>query len=71
MDEMEARVLGLQLMEVSEMVYFTTLQPDGYPHTRALWNYRNRKSFGRLWPFFREHKDDYLVLLGTNTSSGK
>jgi len=71
MDEMEARILGLQLMEVSEMVYFTTIQLDGHPHTRALWNYRNRKSFGRLWPFFMEHKDDYLVLLGTNTSSGK
>lgn len=71
MDETEARILGLQLMEVSEMVYFTTLQPDGYPHTRALWNLRNRKMFGRLWPLFKEHKDDYLVLLSTNTSSNK
>ena len=71
MNETEARVLGPQLMEVSEMVYLTTLQPDGYPHTRALWNLRNRKMFGRLWPLFREHKDDYLVLLSTNTSSNK
>ena len=39
-------------MEVSEMAYLTTVQPDGYPHTRALWNLRNRKMFGRLWPFF-------------------
>jgi general stress protein 26 len=71
MNETEARVLGLQLMEVSEMVYLTTLQPDGYPHTRALWNLRNRKMFGRLYPLFREHKEDYLVLLSTNTSSNK
>ena len=27
--------------------------------------------FGRLWPLFREHKDDYLVLFSTNTSSNK
>ena len=71
MNETEARVLGAQLMEVSEMVYLTTLQPDGYPHTRALWNLRNRKAFGRLWPIFREHKEDLLVLLSTNTSSNK
>ena len=71
MDEIEAKVLGLQLMEISEMVYLTTVQPDGYPHTRALWNLRNRKMFGRLWSLFKEHKEDYLVLLGTNTSSNK
>ena len=70
-DEIEARILGLQLMEISEMVYLTTIQPDRYPHTRALWNLRNRKMFGRLWPLFKEHKEDYLVLLGTNTSSNK
>ena len=71
MNETEAMVLGLQLMEVSEMVYLTTIQPDGYPHTRALWNLRNRTMFGRLWPLFREHKDEYLVLFSTNTSSNK
>jgi len=71
MNETEARVLGLQLMEVSGMVYITTVQPDGYPHTRALWNLRNRKMFSRLWPLFRERRDDYLVLLSTNTSSNK
>ena len=71
MDETEARILGRQLMEASEMVYLTTLQPDGYPHTRALWNLRNRKMFGRLWPFFKDHKEDYLILFGTNTSSNK
>ena len=71
MDEHEARVLGLQLMEESDMVYLTTIDPDGYPFTRALWNLRNRDMFGRLYPFFREHKEDYIVLLSTNTSSNK
>ena len=71
MNEMEARILGTQLMEVSDMVYLTTLQPDGYPHTRSVWNLRNRKSFGRLWPFFKERNKDFLVLFGTNTSSNK
>lgn len=71
MDQEEARILGLHLMEISDMVYLTTVQPDGYPNTRALWNFRNRTMFGRLWPLFREHKDDFLVLLGTNTSSNK
>lgn len=71
MNEAEAKILGRQLMEVSEMAYLTTVQPDGYPNTRALWNLRNRKMFGRLWPFFKEHKEDYLILFGTNTSSNK
>ena len=71
MNETEAKILGRQLMEVSEMAYLTTVQPDGYPHTRALWNLRNRKMFGRLWPFFKKHNEDYLILFGTNTSSNK
>ena len=71
MNKAEAKTLGWQLMEVSKMSYLTTIQPDGYPNTRCLWNLRNRKMFGRLYPFFKEHKDDYLILFSTNTSSNK
>jgi len=71
MNVIEARILGRQLMEISEMVCLTTIQPDGYPHTRALFNLRNRKMFRRLWPFFKKHKDDYFTVFATSTSSNK
>lgn len=71
MDEAEARTLAVDLMETAPMVYVTTIQPDGYPHTRAVWNLRNRRDYGRLYKLFREHKEDMQIILGTNTSSNK
>jgi len=71
MDESEARVLGTQLMEVAPMVYLTTIDPQGWPQTRALLNLRNRAQFHGLGGYFKNHREDFLVLLGTNTSSNK
>jgi general stress protein 26 len=71
MDEMEARVLGIQLMEMAPMAYLTTIDPLGWPQTRAMLNLRNRDQFHGLGGYFKNHKDDLLVLFGTNTSSNK
>lgn len=71
MEEHEAKTLGRQLMEISGAAYLTTIQPDGYPNTRALENLRNRRRYNRFFPFFNNHKDDYLILFSTHTSSNK
>jgi len=71
MDESEARVLAIQLMEVAPMAYLTTIDPQGWPQTRALLNLRNRAQFPGLGGYFKNHKEDLLALLGTNTSSNK
>lgn len=71
MDEIEAKILGRQLMEVADAAYLTTIDVDGFPHTRAMFNLRNRDHFPRLNGLFAKHRDDFLVLFSTNTSSTK
>ncbi len=58
-------------MEIAEAAYVTTIAPDGFPQTRAMFNLRRREQFPRLSDLFKTHKDDFLVYLTTNTSSSK
>ena len=71
MDEIEGRILGRQLMEVAQAAYLTTIDERGYPHTRAMFNLRNRSHFPLLRNVFAAHRDDFLVFFTTNTSSKK
>lgn len=71
MNEQEARRLSLELMEIAEAAYVTTIDPDGFPQTRAMFNLRRKEQFPGLYELFKKHKDDFLVYLTTNTSSGK
>jgi general stress protein 26 len=71
LDETEGRILGRQLMEAAEAAYLTTIDEKGFPHTRAMFNLRNSSHFPPLRGLFAEHKNDFLVLFTTNTSSVK
>lgn len=71
MNEKEARRLSLELMEIAEVAYVTTLGPDGFPYTRAMFNLRRKEQFPGLYELFKKNQDDFLVYLTTNTSSGK
>jgi general stress protein 26 len=71
MSEDEAKYLGLQLMEVAEAAYLTTIDANGYPQTRAMFNLRNRDQFSYLWKLFHAHGEEFLVLFIANTSSAK
>jgi general stress protein 26 len=68
---MEGRILGLQLMEVAEAAYLATIDEEGFPQTRAVFNLRNRDQFPLLAGLFQAHKDSFLALFSTNTSSTK
>jgi len=71
MGEDEAKCLSLQLMEVAKAAYLTTIDAEGYPQTRAMFNLRNIYQFSNLRKLFYAHKYDFLVLFSTNTSSHK
>ena len=46
MNDEEIKQMCLQLMETSKAAYLTTIDAHGYPHTRAMFNLRNKE----LWP---------------------
>lgn len=71
MDSNEALRLSLNLMETAEAAYVTTIDPDGYPRTRAMFNLRRKEQFPGLTGLFKDHQDDFLVYFTTNTSSPK
>jgi len=71
MESSEAKRFGLDLMETAEAAYVTTIDADGYPQTRAMFNLRRKVQFPGLAVLFQPHQDDFLVYLTTNTSSPK
>lgn len=71
MDSNEAQRLSLDLMEIAEAAYVTTIDPDGFPQTRAMFNLRRKEQFPGLAALFKDHQNDFLVYVTTNTSSPK
>lgn len=71
MDKEEAKRLSRDLRETAEAAYVTTIDPDGYPQTRAMFNLRRKEQFPGLAALFKGHQNDFLVYFTTNTSSPK
>ncbi len=71
MDEKEAKRLSLEFIEIAEVAYLTTVDNDGFPETRAMFNLRRKKQFPKLHELFKKHQDDFMVYFTTNTSSLK
>jgi pyridoxamine 5'-phosphate oxidase len=71
MDEKEIKHLSIKLIESADAAYVTTIDSGGYPQTRCMFNLRNKKQFPTLVRVFSDHKDDFMILLSTNTSSEK
>lgn len=70
MSEDDFRVQCKTLLESSWPTYLTTIDADGYPQTRAMFNLRNKKWFPKLIPFF-EKQNEFTIIFSTNTSSTK
>ena len=71
MDKENATRRAHDLMTTAEAVYLTTLDPDGWPNTRAMLNLRNTERYPGLVPVFTSYDLDCTLLFTTNTSSGK
>lgn len=71
MNEKEEKRMALELMGTSRAAYLTTVDAEGFPQTRAMFNTRNNEQFPEIAHLFRNHSKDFMVLFTTNTSSSK
>ena len=67
----EVKKLSLELMENSKAAYLTTIDSEGYPITRAMFNLRNKEQFPEFSDFFSKQKNKFVIYISTNTSSSK
>ena len=71
MNKQEMKEFSVKLMQETRVACFTTLDENGYPHTRAVFNLRNVTQFPTLAKIFEDHEEDLLIYISTNTSSSK
>ncbi|MHA2005139.1 MAG: pyridoxamine 5'-phosphate oxidase family protein [Candidatus Thorarchaeota archaeon] len=71
MSDDEIRQLCIKLLNEAWPAYLTTVDKDGFPQTRAMFNLRNGEKFPKLKSFFSKQQDDFFVIFSTNTSSTK
>ncbi len=71
MEIKEAKKLSLELMETSKAAYLTTIDSEGYPITRAMFNLRNKEQFPEFSEFFAGLDNKFEIYISTNTSSSK
>jgi len=62
---------ALKLISESKAAYLTTIDSDGFPITRAMFNLRNIEQFPEFSEFFQKQEDIFTIYISTNTSSTK
>ncbi len=67
----EVKKLSLELIETSKAAYLTTIDFEGFPITRAMFNLRNKEQFPEFSEFFQKQENPFVIYIGTNTSSSK
>jgi general stress protein 26 len=67
----EAKKISLELMKTSKAAYLTTIDSEGYPITRAMFNLRNENQFPEFSDFFNGLNNEFEIYISTNTSSSK
>lgn len=70
-DVEEAKISALKLISESKAAYLTTIDSDGFPITRAMFNLRNKEQFPEFSEFFQNQEDIFTIYISTNTSSTK
>lgn len=71
MELKEVKNLSLDLIENSKAAYLTTIDTEGYPITRAMFNLRNKEQFPEFSEFFADQDNEFIFYISTNTSSSK
>ena len=67
----EVKKLSLELMDTSKAAILTTIDHDGNPITRAMFNLRNREQFPEFSEFFGGLDNKFDIYISTNTSASK
>jgi len=62
---------GIELLKKADVVYLTTIDPSGFPSTRAMFNLRNGKQLPKLIDFMSQFDNGFNLFFTTNTSSAK
>jgi pyridoxamine 5'-phosphate oxidase len=71
MNDIEIKQAQIKLMAEAENCYLTTINSDGYPYTRSMFNLRNREQYPAQAKYIDGHDDEFVVFFGTNTSAVK
>ena len=71
MEEKEAKRVSLELMEVVQDAYLSTIDGDGFPQTRVMGNLRNKEQCRITEELFTGHNEDFLIYMLTSHSSEK
>ena len=61
----------VKLMETADVMYLSTVGADGFPHTRAMANLRNKQQCRMAETLFKGHSEDFLVYMLTGDSMPK
>ncbi|MFW9957575.1 MAG: pyridoxamine 5'-phosphate oxidase family protein [Candidatus Odinarchaeota archaeon] len=71
MEDNIIREMCFNLLDVGWPAYVTTIDREGFPQTRAMFNLRNKERFPKLVSFFEQQEHDFTLIFTTNTSSTK
>jgi len=71
MSEKELREMCLQTINAAWPAYLTTVDAEGFPQTRAMFNLRNEVRFPKLVSLFQKQSNEFTIIFSTNTSSTK
>ena len=71
MELAEIKKICLELMETTKAAYLTTIDSEGYPITRAMFNLRNKEQFPEFVDFYKGIENEFEIYISTNTSSSK
>jgi general stress protein 26 len=67
----EFKEISMNLIEKSKAAYLTTINSDGFPITRAMFNLRNKEQFPEFQNIYNNLENIFTILISTNTSSSK
>jgi len=67
----EVKKSALNLISESKAAYLTTIDSEGFPITRAMFNLRNKEQFPEFSEFFQNQEDIFSIYISTNTASTK
>jgi general stress protein 26 len=71
MNKKDVEKLCLQLMETTKAAYLTTVDSEGFPITRAMFNLRNKEQFPEFSDFYNNLGNIFEIYISTNTASSK
>ncbi|KUK27323.1 MAG: hypothetical protein XD60_0565 [Acetothermia bacterium 64_32] len=61
MNQEKVKQAFVEVMETAPVAYLTTIGPDGYPRTCAMFNLRNRRKYPNQAHLFADHQHDLFV----------